>query len=90
VESINKANQLAQQRTAVDILNAVILLIKLEGERLNWYKQNACERDNQLLTEQVLELMEDLCGCRYKGVSDQCHKRGDFTQMHHEQDEVNK
>ena len=31
VESMNKANQLAQQRTAVDVLNAVILLIKLEG-----------------------------------------------------------
>ncbi len=29
VESMNKANQLAQQRTAVDILNAVILLINL-------------------------------------------------------------
>jgi hypothetical protein len=35
VESMNKANQLARQRTAVDILNAVILLIKLEGERFN-------------------------------------------------------
>ncbi len=32
---MNKANQLAQQRTAVDILNAVILLIKLEGEQIN-------------------------------------------------------
>ncbi len=46
VESMNKANQLAQQRTAVDVLNAVILLIKLEGERFNRYKQKAWVRDN--------------------------------------------
>jgi hypothetical protein len=59
VESMNKANQLAQQRTAVDVLNAVILLIKLEGECFNWYKQKAWERDNQLLTEQGLALMEE-------------------------------
>jgi hypothetical protein len=58
VESMNKANQLAQQRTAVDVLNAVILLIKLEGERFNWYKKKAWERDNQILTELGLELME--------------------------------
>ena len=56
---MNKANQLAQQRTAVDVLNAVILLIKLEGERFNWYKQKAWERDNQILTELGLELMEE-------------------------------
>jgi hypothetical protein len=59
VESMNKANQLAQQRTAVDILNAVILLIKLEGEYFNWHKQKAWERDNQLLMELGLELMEE-------------------------------
>ncbi len=59
VESMNKANQLAQQRTAVDILNSVILLIELEAERFNWYKQKAWERDNQLLTEGGLELMEE-------------------------------
>jgi hypothetical protein len=58
LESMNKANQLAQQRTAVDILNAVILLIKLEGERFKRHTQKAWERDNQLLTELGLELME--------------------------------
>ena len=31
VESMNRGNNLARQRTAVDILNALILLIKLEG-----------------------------------------------------------
>jgi hypothetical protein len=37
----------------------VILLIKLEGERFNWYKQKAWERDNQILSELGLELMEE-------------------------------
>ncbi len=59
VESMNKANLLARQRAAVDILNAVILLIKLEGERFNWHKQKAWDRDNQYLTELGLELMEE-------------------------------
>ncbi len=59
VESMNKVNQLARQRTAVDVLNAVILLIKLEGECFNWYKQKAWERDNQILMELGLELMEE-------------------------------
>jgi hypothetical protein len=59
VESMNKTNQLAQQRTSVDILNAVILLIKLEGERFNWDKQKAWERDNYLLMELGLELIEE-------------------------------
>jgi hypothetical protein len=59
VESMNKANQHDQQKTAVDILNTVILLIKLEGECFNCYKQKAWERDDQLLTEQGLELMEE-------------------------------
>ncbi len=32
---MTKANQHTWQRTAVDIRNAVILLIKLKGERFN-------------------------------------------------------
>jgi hypothetical protein len=59
VKSMNKANQLAQQRTAVNILNAVILLIKLKGECFTWHKEKAWERDNQLLMELGLELMEE-------------------------------
>jgi len=31
VESTNRANAVARQRTAVDVLNAMILVIKLEG-----------------------------------------------------------
>jgi hypothetical protein len=37
----------------------VILLIKLEGEHFNWYKQKAWERDNQILMDLGLELMEE-------------------------------
>ena len=33
VESMNNANQLARQKTAVDVLNAIMLLLKLESER---------------------------------------------------------
>ena len=31
VESMNNANQLAQQKTAVDVLNAIMLLLKMES-----------------------------------------------------------
>ena len=54
---MNRANNLARQRTAVDILNALILLIKLEGSRFDYYKQ-AWERD-EILTSRGLELMEE-------------------------------
>jgi hypothetical protein len=37
----------------------VILLIKLEGKCFNWHKQKAWERDNQLLMELGLELMDE-------------------------------
>jgi len=47
-----------RQRTAVDILNALILLIKLEGSRFNHYKQKAWERD-EILTGRGQELMEE-------------------------------
>ena len=58
VESMNRANNLARQRTAVDILNALILLIKLEGTRFNHYKQKAWERD-EILTCRGQDLMEE-------------------------------
>jgi hypothetical protein len=56
---MNKANQIAQQKTLLDILNAVILLIKLKGERFNWYKQKAWDR-YQVLTKWSLKLMEEV------------------------------
>jgi hypothetical protein len=61
VESMNRANNLARQRTAVDILNALILLIKLEGSRIDFYKQKAWERD-EILTSRGQEVMEEAFG----------------------------
>ncbi len=55
---MNRANNLARQRTAVNILNALILLIKLEGSRFDYYKQKAWERD-EILTSCGQELMEE-------------------------------
>ncbi len=55
---MNRANNLARQRTAVDILNSLILLIKLEGSRFDYYKQKAWERD-EILTSRGLDLMEE-------------------------------
>ncbi len=37
----------------------MILLIKLESECFNWYKQKAWGRENQLLTELGFELIEE-------------------------------
>jgi hypothetical protein len=36
-----------------------VFLIAVFYQHFNWYKQKAWERDNQLLTEQGLELMEE-------------------------------
>jgi hypothetical protein len=59
VESMNRANHLARERTAVDIVNAVILILKLEGKRFDMFKQEAWTRDDQVLTERGLALMEE-------------------------------
>ncbi len=56
---MNTANNLARQRMAVNILNASILLIKLEGSRFDYYKQKAWERD-EILTSCGLELSEEV------------------------------
>jgi hypothetical protein len=58
VESMNRANSIARQRTAIDVLNAMILLIKLEGSRFEFYKQKAWSRD-ETLTNRGMELMEE-------------------------------
>jgi hypothetical protein len=58
VESMNRANAIARQRTAVDVLNAMILLIKLEGTRFEFYKQKAWSRE-EILTNRGMELMEE-------------------------------
>ncbi len=53
VESTNNANQPAHQKTAVNVLNGVILLLKLEAERFQRYKQVTWEWDN-ILTDKGL------------------------------------
>ena len=58
VESMNRANSIARERTAVDVLNAVILLIKLEGSRFDFYQQKAWNRD-EYLTNRGMDLMEE-------------------------------
>ncbi len=58
VESMNNANQLAHQKMAVDVLNGVILLLKLEAEHFQWYKQVTWEWDD-ILTDKGLKLMEE-------------------------------
>jgi hypothetical protein len=57
-ESMNNANDLARQKAAVDILNAAIQIIQLEGDRCAWWKQQACNR-GQLLTDRGMTIMED-------------------------------
>ena len=57
-ESMNNANDLARQKAAVDILNAAIKIIQLEGDRCAWWKQQACNR-GQLLTDRGMTIMED-------------------------------
>jgi hypothetical protein len=47
----------ARQKTAVDVLNGVILLMKLEAERFQRYKILALEREDTL-TDKGLKLME--------------------------------
>jgi hypothetical protein len=58
VESMNNANQIARQKTAVDVLNAVILLLKLEAERFDFYQRQAWERED-ILTDKGMRLMEE-------------------------------
>ena len=57
-KSMNNANDLARQKAAVDILNAAIKIIQLDGDRFAWWKAQAWNRD-QLLTEHGMALMEE-------------------------------
>jgi hypothetical protein len=45
VESMNRANIIVCEKTAVDILNAAMLVLKLEGERFQWWQKIAQSRD---------------------------------------------
>ena len=55
---MNNANDLARKKAAVDILNAAIKIIQLEGEWFAWWKEQAWNRD-QLLTAHGMTLMEE-------------------------------
>jgi len=59
VKSMNQANSVARERTAVDVLNAMILHVKLEGARFKFYKQKAWSRD-EILTTRGMDLMEEV------------------------------
>ena len=56
--TMNNANQIARQQTAIDILNGVILLLKLEAEQFCHYKQLAWEWED-ILTDKGMKLMEE-------------------------------
>jgi hypothetical protein len=45
VEAMNRANKLVREKMAINILNAAILLLKLEGERYHQWKEKAWLRD---------------------------------------------
>jgi hypothetical protein len=58
VESMNKSNKLARQKTAIDVMNGVILLLKLEAERFQRYQKAAWDRED-ILTDKGMKLMEE-------------------------------
>jgi hypothetical protein len=45
VEAMNRANKLVREKSAINILNAAILLLKSEGERYHQWKEKAWLRD---------------------------------------------
>jgi hypothetical protein len=55
---MNRVNAVARQCTAVDVLNAMILVIKMEGYQFEYYKQKAWSRAEKL-TNRSMELMEE-------------------------------
>jgi hypothetical protein len=45
VEVMNRANDSIRRRTAVNILNAALVLIKKESEQFEWSKSNAWKKE---------------------------------------------
>ena len=64
VESMNRANMRIRERTAVDLINACILLIKMEAERFEKKKAEVWSHDRPL-TPRGLEIVEEI----YKDVN---------------------
>jgi len=56
VESMNRANASVRERTAVDPINACILLLKLEGERFGKHRDLA-HKHSEILTPHGMKLM---------------------------------
>ena len=57
VESMNLANKTVREKTAVDMLNAAILLLQMEGNRFHQWKEKAWGRELPL-TPKGMEHME--------------------------------
>ena len=62
-ESMNRANMEARKATAVGMLNATILLIRLESKRFEQYKHQA-HKTLTPLTPRGMDLMEEA----FKGI----------------------
>jgi hypothetical protein len=75
VESMNRANMNVRQKTAVDALNAILVLIKGDSVRFEKYKKQAWDR-TQLLTPRGMIEMEEA----YKDVN-QREYRLDVTEV---------
>ena len=56
-ESMNRANKIVREKTAVDMLNAAILLLQMEGNRFHQWKEKAWGRELPL-TPKGMEHME--------------------------------
>ena len=69
VESMNRANKIVREKTAVDVLNAAILLLQMEGNRFHQWKEKAWGRELPL-TPKGMEHMEmvfkDVNVCEYR------------------------
>jgi hypothetical protein len=46
---MNQANQVSLNKTAVNILNAEILMLKLKGEKFNMQKEQVWQREQILI-----------------------------------------
>ncbi len=58
VEAMNRANEDIRQKTAVDILNATLILLKKESTQYD-KQQNLAWNHAQMLTPEGIELMEE-------------------------------
>jgi hypothetical protein len=67
---MNRANMNVRKKTAVDALNAMLILLKGDSDRFEKYKKQAWER-TQLLTPRGMTEMEEA----YKDVNQREYRR---------------